>query len=188
MENRQKSERSTIEKTIKKLNSKLTKTQSDVQHARMVVQKVGNSNSKRIEDIVVKEFPQRYVSCGLRNWALLNADVVLLAEKMKGSLPTRENVLPLLSDIVRKQDTGKFFDTAAPRPRADCGSRVLPQKRILEEEFAIRYPTVNKRPRELFPSGSSSTVGSTQEVDDFKLAVELQYAENQAENMTYVSH
>lgn len=139
----QKSERSTIEKTIKKLNSKLTKTQSDVQHARMVVQKVSNSNSKCIEDIVVKEFPQRYVSCGLRNWALLNADVVLLAEKMKGSLPTRENVLPL-SDIVRKQDTGKFFDTAAPRPHTDCGSRVLPQKRILEEEFAIRYPTVNK--------------------------------------------
>jgi cellobiose-specific phosphotransferase system component IIB len=113
----QKSERSTIEKTIKKLNSKLTKTQSDVQHARMVVQKVGNSNSKRIEDIVVKEFPQRYVSCDLRNLALLNADVVLLAEKMKGSLPTRENVLPLLSDIVRKQDTGKFFDTAATSTR-----------------------------------------------------------------------
>ncbi|CAB4005234.1 Hypothetical predicted protein [Paramuricea clavata] len=104
---------------------------------------------------------------------------------MKGSLPTRENVLPLLSDIVRKKGTGKFFDTAAPRPHADCGSCVLPQERILKEEFAIRYPTINKQPRELFPSGSSSTVGSMQEVDDFKLAVELQYAENQAKNMSF---
>ena len=144
----------------------------------MVVQKVQSSNSKRIEEIVVKELPQRYVSCGLRNWALLNADVVRLAEKLRGILPTRENVLPLLSSIVSKQNDGQLLSDTAPRPSAGCGSHVLPQKRLLEEEYAICYPTTNKRSRELFPCQSSSTFVNTQEVDDFKLAVELQYEEN----------
>ena len=34
----------------------------DVDHARMVVQKVNSSNLKSIENIVVKELPQRYVN------------------------------------------------------------------------------------------------------------------------------
>ena len=78
---------------------------------------------------------------------------------------------------VNKKD-GQLLSDTAPRPRAGCGSRVLPQKRLLEEEYAICYPTTNKRSRELIPCQSSSTFVNTQEVDDFKLAVELQYEEN----------
>ena len=66
----------------------------------MVIQKVTNTSSKRIEDIIVKEFPQRYIARGFRNWVFLNHDVVCLAEKLEGVLPTRDNVLPLLNDIV----------------------------------------------------------------------------------------
>ena len=141
---REKSERANIEKTIKSLNSKLSKAQNDAQHSKMVAQKVCNSNSKRIEDIVVKELPQRYVSCGFRNWALLNADVIRLAERLKGTLPTRENVLPLLSEITSTQKSKELYLGATQRPRTGCGSRVLPQKRLLEEEYAIRFPAAKK--------------------------------------------
>ena len=141
---REKSERANIEKTIKSLNSKLSKAQNDAQHSKMLAQKVCNSNSKHIEDIVVKELPQRYVSCGFRNWALLNADVIRLAERLKGTLPTRENVLPLLSEITSTQKSKELYLGATQRPRTGCGSRVLPQKRLLEEEYAIRFPAAKK--------------------------------------------
>lgn len=124
----EKFERARIEKTIKNLNSKLNKAQNDAQHSKMVAQKVCNSNSKRIEDIVVKELPQRYVSCGFRNWALLNADVVRLAERLKSTLPTRENILPLLTEITTAQSSKELYLTTN-RLRAGCGSRVLPQKK-----------------------------------------------------------
>ncbi len=60
-----KTERPCIEKTMKKFNwieSYLKLMLSDVDHARMVVQKVNSSNLKSIENIVVKELPQRYVN------------------------------------------------------------------------------------------------------------------------------
>ena len=67
--------------------------QSQAEHTKLVIQKVTNTSSKRIEDIIVEEFPQRYIARGFKNWALLNHDVVRLAEKLKGVLPTRDNVL-----------------------------------------------------------------------------------------------
>ena len=180
-----KAERASKEKNIKSLSSKLTKAQSQVEHTKMVIQKVTNTSSKRIEEIIVKEFPQRYIARGFRNWALLNHDVVRLAEKLKGVLPTRDNVLPLLNNIVTPQidqETLPLYydsDDDDNAPLADCGSRVLPQKRLLEEQFAIRFPsTKTKRSRELFPDRSSSTFQNAQQEQDFKLAVELQHAEN----------
>ena len=90
-------------KNIKSLSSKLTKAQSQAEHTKKVIHKVTNTSSKRIEDIIVKEFPQRYIARGFRNRALLNHYVVRLAEKLKGVLPTRDNVLPLLNDIVTQR-------------------------------------------------------------------------------------
>ena len=84
----EKAERACKEKNIKSLSSKLTKAQSQAEHNKMVIQEVTNTSSKRIEDMIVKEFPQRYIARGLRNWALLNHDVVRPAEKLKGVLPT----------------------------------------------------------------------------------------------------
>ena len=69
----------------------------------MVIQKFTNTSSKRIEQIIVKEFPQGYIDVGFRNWALLNHDLVCITEKLKGVLPTRDNVLPLLNNIVTPQ-------------------------------------------------------------------------------------
>ena len=180
----EKAERASKEKNIKSLLSKLTKAQSQTEHTKMVIQKVTNTSSKRIEEIIVKEFPQRYIARRFRNWALLNHDVVRLAEKLKGVLPTRDNVLPLNNIVTPQSDQETlplYYDSDDDdnAPLADCGSRVLPQKRLLEEQFAIRFPsTKTKRSRELFPDRSSSTFQNAQQEQDFKLAVELQHAEN----------
>ena len=48
----------------------------------------------------MNEMPNRYLSSGLRNWALLNRDVATLQKHLKGKLPSRENVQKLLNYIV----------------------------------------------------------------------------------------
>ena len=94
---------------------------------------------------IVKEFPQRYIARGSRNWALLNHDGVRLVEKLEGILPTRNNVLPLLHDIVTPridQETLPLYynsDDNDNVPLAACESCVLPQKRLLEEQYWICF-------------------------------------------------
>jgi hypothetical protein len=171
----QKVERSNLEKTVKSISAKLTKARRDVEHAKLVMQKVNNNHPKGIESIIMKEFPQRYMSHGLRNWALLNKDVVRLEGKLRGSLPTRESILPLLHEIVSQTETSDDRDEQS-EALSSSGSRVLPQKRLLEEQFCIRYPTTKKRSRELFPR-YSEPFANDQEEDDFKLAIKLQNEE-----------
>ena len=64
-------------------------------------------------------------------------------------------------------------------PLAACGSRVLPQKRLLEEQYSIRFSSTHtKRSGELFPDRYSSTFQNPQQKQDFKLADELRHVEN----------
>jgi hypothetical protein len=57
-----KTERPSIEKNFNWIESYLKLMLRNVDHARMVVQKVNSSNLKSIENIVIKELPQRYVN------------------------------------------------------------------------------------------------------------------------------
>ena len=115
--------------------------------------------------------------------------MVRLAEKLKGVLPIRDNVLPLLNDIVTPridQETLALYydsDDDDNAPLAACGSRVLPRKRLLEEQYSIRFPSTHtsKRSRQLFADRYSSTFQNPQQEQDFKLAVELQHVENMAQ-------
>ena len=147
----EKAERACKEKNIKSLSFKLTKVQSQAEHTKMVIQKVTSTSSKRIEDIIVKEFPQRYIARGFRNWALLNHDVVRLVGKLKGVLPTRDKVLPLLNDVVTPridQETLPLYHDSYDDDNASlaaCGSRVLPQKRLLKEQYSIRFPSTHTK-------------------------------------------
>ena len=65
---------------------KSNKGQKDIDDAKKAVEKLNNSVSKRIEEIAIHEMPDRYVSAGLRNWALLNRDVATLQKHLKGKL------------------------------------------------------------------------------------------------------
>ena len=96
----EKAERTAIERDIGRLRIKLNKGQKDIDDAKKAAEKLNNSVSKRIEEIAIHEMPDRYLSSGLRNWALLNRDVATLQKHLKGKLHSRENVQKLLNDIV----------------------------------------------------------------------------------------
>ena len=100
--------------------------------------KVQNSSQKKIEDILLDEQPHRYVMNGLRNWLQLNGDVALLQSKLKGTLPTRNNVMSLLRTVVidssleQKQTSTTTKRKSTATGLRDTVHRIVPQKRILE--------------------------------------------------------
>ena len=96
----EKAERTAIERNVGRTRVRLNKAQKEMNDASQAAHKLTQSVSKRIEDIVIAERPDRYVSFGLRNWALLNRDVATLQKRLKGKLPSRENVQTLLDEIV----------------------------------------------------------------------------------------
>ena len=67
----EKAERTAIERDIGRLRIKLNKGQKDIDDAKKAAEKLNNSVSKRIEEIAIHEMPDRYLSSGLQNWALL---------------------------------------------------------------------------------------------------------------------
>ena len=94
----------------------------------------------------------------------------------------------MLNDIVPPridQETLPLYydsDDDDNAPLAACGSRLLPKKRLLEEQYSIRSPSTHtKRSRQLIPDRYSSTFQNPQQEQDFKLAVELQHVENMAQ-------
>lgn len=176
-----KSRRASLVKNISQLESKLTTTNNDVANARAAVDKVQNSSQKKIEDIVLDEQPHRYVTNGLRNWLQLNKDVALLQSKLKGTLPTRNNVMSLLRTVViessfeqKQTSTTKRKSTATGL--RDTDHRMLPQKRILETDYGIVFPSKNSRSEEGNVS-TSSVSSDNQQISDFKLALQLQQDE-----------
>jgi predicted transcriptional regulator len=80
-------------------------------------ERLSNSASKRIEDVVITEMPDRYVTNGLQNWSLINRDVATLQKRLNGKLPSRENVQKLLKDVVAlqhlKPEEEKFINVLA---------------------------------------------------------------------------
>ena len=74
----EKLERSNLEKEINRLEGKLRTAAKDVENTTREADKVINSSSRQMEDVIINEMPDRYTSYGLRNWALLNKDVAIL--------------------------------------------------------------------------------------------------------------
>ena len=144
----EKLERSNLEKDINRLKGKLRTAAKDVENTTCAADKVINSSSRQIEDVIINEMPDRYTSYGLRNWALLNKDVAILQRNLKGKLPSCENVKKLLDNIVMKgtdcskssstrvSDTSIYSDV-----RKQTDHRITSQKRLLSEEYAITFPT-----------------------------------------------
>ena len=97
---------------------------------------------------------------------MLNKDVAILQRKFKEKLLIRDNILTLLSSAVRENDVAKPSVDA----RRLTDHKIAPQKRVLEEDFAIKFPSskacaMQKR---------CSTFDSDQEEHDFRLALKVQ--------------
>lgn len=175
--NDQKSKRATLVKNISQLESKISATNKDVESARIAVEKVRNSSQKRIEDIVLQEQPQRYIVNGLRNWLQLNKDVALLQRKLGGRLPTRGTVMGLLQSAVINSSAESQSTSTIVKPYStalrDTDHRMLPQKRILENEYNIMFPRKKSCPGVKF----SNCIIPEEERSDFELALKLQQHE-----------
>ena len=136
----QKSCRANITRDVNKLESQLRKATNDLESARTAAERVNNSSDKRIADILMNQEPQRYMtSCGCRNWLMLNKDVALLQSNLKGTLPTRANIMNLLHTVARKKESR--CASSSTLTRRDTDHRMAPQKRVLEEEYSIKFPT-----------------------------------------------
>jgi hypothetical protein len=133
---------------------------------------------KKIEDILLDEQPHRYVVNGLRNWLQLNKDVALLQSKLKGTLPTRGNVMSLLPSVVinsslEGRDQVRQSQSETLLHYVSTDHRMLPQKRILEKDYSIVFPS-----KKLCPDESDVVMLSDdQQIADFKLALKLQQDE-----------
>ena len=169
----EKAERTAIEREIGRLRIKLNKGQKDIDDAKKAAEKLNNSVSKRIEEIAIHEMPDRYLSSGLRNWALLNRDVATLQKHLKGKLPSRENVQKLLNDIVitnpsqNKSSQRSGCSTTKASITCESDHRMSSQKRLLSEDYAITFPSKK----------ASYSVCSNDDLQDFKLALKLQHEE-----------
>lgn len=144
-------------------------------NAKLAADKVSNSVPKRIEDIMLKEIPERYTNLGgLRNWIVLNKDVAVVQKHLQGKLPSRDNVTKLLYEVVIKDNK-----TASPSSHASTATetskitnhRMSSQKKLLTSQYAITFPTdtCDKTTRE---DESCSSY-----LDGFKLALKLQQEE-----------
>lgn len=147
----------------------MNKGQKDIDDVKKAAEKLNNSVSKRIEEIAIHEMPDRYLSSGLRNWALLNRDVATLQKQLQGKLPSRENVQKLLNDIVitnpSQNKSSQRSGCSTTKASITCKSdhRMSSQKRLLSEDYAITFP--------------SKKACSNDDLQDFKLALKLQHEE-----------
>ena len=168
----QKSKRVSLVKHVSQLESKISATNKDVESARIAVEKVRKSSQKRIEDIVLQEQPQRYIFNGLRNWFQLNKDVALLQRKLGGRLATRGTVMSLLQSAVIKSSAERQSTSTTVKAHSmalrDADHRMLPQKRVLENEYNIIFP--RKKPCQYL----EDSIIPEEERADFELALKLQ--------------
>ena len=181
----QKSCRANITRDVNKLESQLRKATNDLESARTAAERVNNSSDKRIADILMNQEPQRYMtSCGRRNWLMLNKDVALLQSNLKGTLPTRANIMNLLHTVARNKESRCALSSSLTW--RDTDHRMAAQKRVLEEEYSIKFPTkrLSEASNEVSDSPSCSRFLYGQEKNDFHLALKLQQQEIESSNST----
>ena len=124
---------------------------------------------------IIASNPAKYISNGVKNWALLNEHIALLQKKCNGKLPPRQTVTRLLHEAVRKHE----MRITVPHPRE---KGINPKKRILEEEYAINFPRRSTTATYSFPF---QPVVPPSEFDDFRLAVCLQDEWNNEDESTF---
>ena len=71
----EKVEKTAIERDISQLHDKFSKIQKDVNNTKRAAEKLNNLVSKLIEENCYSLNADRYLSCGLRNWALFNCQI-----------------------------------------------------------------------------------------------------------------
>ena len=170
----EKSTRRSLAQKMIKCESQLANLQSDYNNKLQAYKSVEDSFARKIETDIIASNPAKYISNGVKNWALLNKHVALLQKKCNGKLPPRQTVTRLLDEAVREHE----MRITVPHPRE---KGINPKKRILEEEYAINFPSRSTTTTCSFPF---PPVVPPSEFDDFRLAVRLQDEWNNEDEST----
>ena len=87
----------TLETTVKKVSQELIARQAGFS-------RVTSSVNKNFEDILMEEFPDKYMKYGVRNWVKIQQDVAFIKKNFKsGALPSRE----MVKSVVEKKYQSK---------------------------------------------------------------------------------
>ena len=170
-----KSRRRSLAQNMIKCERQLANLQSDYNNKLQAYKSVEDSFARKIETEIIASHPSKYISNGVKNWALLNKHVALLQKKCNGKLPPRHTVTRLLDEAVREHEMRR----TVPHARENG---VNPKKRILEEEYAIKFPRRSTTATSSFPY---PPVVPPSEFDDFRLAVRLQDEWNNENESTF---
>ena len=158
----EKSMRRNLTMKVTKCETQLGNLQSEYKNKFQAYKSVEESFARRLGQEIVTSDPSKYVKNGIKNWALLNKHVTWLQKKCNGKLPPRNSVIHVLEEAVREHE----MKTTILQGREKGANR---KKRILEEEYAIKFPT---RSSTATCTNNSYSFGS--ELEDFRLAVRLQ--------------
>lgn len=162
----EKSMRRNLSQQVTKCQSKLSSLENEYDIKLKSYKSVEDSFAKKIENDIVASDPGKYIVNGVKNWSLLNKHVALLEKKCNGRLPPKSIVTQLLQQAVREHER-------IPTQTQGSRSCVNPKKRILENEFSIRFP---QRQSNSAPTTTSTSTTSTfyDAYDDFQMAIRLQ--------------
>ena len=85
----EKSTRGSLAQKMIEYESKLANLQSDYDNKFQAYKSVEDSFARKIETEIIASNPAKYISNGVKNWALLNKHIALLQKKCNGKLPPR---------------------------------------------------------------------------------------------------
>ena len=91
----EKSTRRCLAQKMIKCESQLANLQSDYNSKLQAYKSVEDSFARKIETEIIASNPAKYISNGVKNWALLNKHVALLQKKCNGKLPPSQTVTRL---------------------------------------------------------------------------------------------
>lgn len=163
-----------LSQKVEKLKIEITKLQTDYQNKLRAYKSVEDSFAKRVEDDIISTDRDKYIINGVKNWALLSKHVTILERKCNGKLPPRNLVGHLLKEAVHEHEH-KSNPTNSKRSTSE--TCVNPKRRILEQDYAIRFPVLNRACSYSATSvcpPMSSAFQSDAEENDFRLAISLQ--------------
>ena len=149
--------RRNLSQQVTKCDTELANLRSDYNNKLKAYKVVEDSFARKIEADIVASDPDRYIVNGVKNWALLNKHTALLQKKCNGKLPPRNGITQLLREAVQEHE---MKSSQRPHGRERF---VNPKKRILEEEYAIRFPR---------RSSSAADTSSTFSCSPFSTAIE----------------
>ena len=72
---------------IKALETSATKLEQELRSREAAFDRVQGSVNKQLKDMLLKEYPEKYVHNNARNWRKIQQDIVFVKKSLKGSGP-----------------------------------------------------------------------------------------------------